>query len=143
MSAPAMTTYKTECLLCHGVQHNPPLNIEPDKQQQPRAVTEFIEKLLRHIGKRHLPELTQGKNLLAQYQVFLILSQFESEDPSVQAVLNGMRADIFQRCRKNIPTDMDLEILLARCETRDDYYQAMRALRDLCCETGPHAPQLP
>src|SRR5689334_21469340 len=148
MSTATATTFKTECRLCHVVDQNPPLNIKGDEKQQPKAVTQFIEKLLKHIGKKHTKELMQGRGLLEQYQVCLILSQFDSEDPSVQAVLEGMRADIFQRCRKNVPTDAHLDIVVGKCElgTRAEHenvFAAMKALRDLCCETGPHAPNLP
>lgn len=136
-------TLKTECLICHGVQQNQPINLRSE-----RTVSDFLERLLKHIGMKHSAELMRGKEMLAQYQTYLILSTFASDDPSVQAVLEGIRADVFQRCRKHTPTDDDLEIIASRCEFSTDKDRAaglaaMKALRDLCCEVGPHAPKLP
>jgi len=84
--------------------------------------------------------------MLEQYQTFLLLSQFESEDPSFVQVIEGMRADIFRRCRKNVPTEADLDQLAGAIEfsTPADAKKArdaMQAIRDLCCELGAAAPK--
>jgi len=140
-------SYKTECMICHSVQKNPPLDI-PIVGEPGQLVREFMSRLLMHIGKKHLTELAQGKALLDQYQAFLILSQFQSEDPSVQALLEGMRADIFRRTIRYRPTEADLDQLAAGCgfSTAADMKKArdaMQAIRDLCCEMGAAAPEQP
>jgi hypothetical protein len=147
MSAPATIAFKTECLLCHKVQTNPPMDI-PLIGQPGKHVEEFLRRLLMHIGTSHPTEMKQGAALLAQYQTFLMLSQFQSEDPSVTQVLEGIRADVFQRARKNVPTEADLDLLASKVEfsTPADAKKArdaMQAIRDLCCELGAAAPQLP
>jgi hypothetical protein len=147
MSAQPLPTYATECLLCHRKQQNPPLNI-PLVGKPGKHVEEFLKKLLVHVGAKHTKEMELGGQLLQQYQAFLLLSQFESEDPSVQQLLEMIRAQVFMRSRRNVPTDADLETLAANCtfETERDYkkaYDAMRAIRDLCCELGAAAPKFP
>src|SRR6185295_17639072 len=112
-----------------------------------KHVETYLQKLLLHVGTKHTSELGKGKELLAQYQTLLLLSQYQSEDPSVQQVLEGIRADVFQRTRKNVPTDGDLDQLVGRIEfsTPEDAQRArdaMQFVRDLCCELGAAAPTL-
>ena len=137
--------YSTECLICHKPQMFPAMSIpilgEPGAKER-----DYIMRLLKHVGQKHTEEFRQGLALVQQFQSFLALSQFRSDDPEVQKVFEAWRADFFRRARKNVPSDANLDELAnaLQFDTQENYEKAMRgmrAIRDLCCELGECAPR--
>jgi hypothetical protein len=155
MSTPilASTTgrYVTTCKLCRrDVAQTPALNIpligEPGKHTK-----DLIGLLGRHLAKFHPAEFEAGKHLTdllnQEFIPFLILSTFHHQDPSVNPRLEVLRAPLFAVVRKNLMPDEDLKQIIAALGFSGDddekLLEAMRAVRDACCEFGQYAPQLP
>jgi len=151
MSTPILASatgrYVTTCKLCRrDVAESPALEIpiigEPGKQVQ-----KLMSVLLKHLQKHHKKELADGTALLSEFAPFLILSAFNYEDPTMTPRLENIRAAIFAIVRKNSMTDASLEHIVAGFGLDPDdakkVNEAMRAVRDACCEFGQFAPQLP
>jgi len=136
--------YSTECQLCHKVRKHKPTSI-PLNGTLGTYETGLLRDFTAHVATKHRKQLETGVVLIQQYQTFLLLTQYKSTDPQIERVIESMRADIFRRCRKNVPSDEDLKMVAERCnfpdeETATKAWQAMRAIRDLCCELGAAAP---
>jgi len=75
---------------------------------------------------------------------FLVFAAFHHEDPSVPPRIERIRAEIFAQVRKNTFTDAMLEHLTAGFgldpQEAADVNQALRAVRNACCEFAEHAP---
>ena len=151
MSAQVIATatgrYRTTCNLCHkAVAESPALEIpiigDPGKRTQ-----ELLNVLMKHLTKHHAEPLQKGAALAAEFTPFLILSAFSFEDPSIVPRLENIRAAIFAHVRKNSFTDASLEHIVAGFGLDPDdavkVNEAMRAVRDACCEFGQFAPQIP
>lgn len=151
MSAPLIASatgkYTTTCKLCRrrvaeSVALNIPVVGEPGKR-----ATELTKILMKHLEKHHATEFAQGASMLAEFPAFLILAAFDYEDPTMPPRLEQIRAAIFQVVRKNTMTDASLEHIVAGYGLDPDdaakVNEAMRAVRDACCELGQFAPEMP
>ncbi len=139
--------FTTACKLCRkNVAESPALNIpvigDPGKQVQ-----ELLKVLLKHLTLHHTRELAEGAALFNEFQAFRILSAFEFEDPSMSPRLERIRAVIFSMVRKNGFSDGALEHMVAGFgldpDDAKEVNEAMRIIRDCCCEIGRFAPAIP
>lgn len=151
MSAPLIASatgkYRTTCRLCNkAVAESGPLEIPIIGN--PGANAEALFKvLLKHLTKHHTRELADGSALAKEVPAFFILAAFESQDPSITARMENVRAGIFALVRKNTMQDAMIDHLVATWGLDPDdaakVTEGMRALRDACCELGPFAPSIP
>jgi hypothetical protein len=130
--------YITRCRLCSKEQKNPPLHI-PLTGEPGKAGRAFLERLLLHITTRHTSELLQGKAHVEQFQSFLILNVFDSEDPSVRDRVEILRARCFKDAQRIVPTEQDIGVLIHNLkfsneEDAEKARQGFLAIRDMCCE---------
>jgi hypothetical protein len=106
-----------------------------------------MKVLLKHLATHHTRELAEGAALLNEFQAFRILSAFEYEDASMEPRLENIRAAIFAIVRKNGFVDSALEHVVAGFgldpEDAAKVNEALRAVRDACCELGEFAPRVP
>ena len=148
MSAPLIASatgkYTTTCKLCRrrvaeSVALNIPVVGEPGKR-----AAELTKILMKHLEKHHAQEFQQGAAMLAEFPAFLILAAFCYEHPSMGPRLEQIRASIFAVVRKNSIMDSSLEHIVAGFGLDPDdavkVNQAMKSLRDACCELGTFAP---
>ena len=149
MSAPLIASvtgkYRTTCRLCgKDVAESSPLEIPLVGKPGDKADALF-PILYRHLTKRHPEECKPGIALSAEIPVFFVLAAFTSEDPSLTARLEQTRASIFAVVRKNTIADATIEHLVAQfgldAEAAAKVNEAMRELRNACCELGPYAPK--
>jgi hypothetical protein len=146
-AAPLLLRYTTTCKLCHQrIAESPALNI-PLVGNPGVKVQALMKVLMKHLEKQHPEEFANGAALLAEFPAFLILCAFEYEEPTMPPRLESIRAGIFSIVRKNTLTDASIEHITAGFgldpEDARKVNQAMKAVRDLCCELGPFAPQMP
>ena len=139
--------FLTTCNLCRRpVAESPALEI-PIIGHPGKKVEELMRVLLKHLTKHHPAEFQQGSALLAEFTPFLILSAFSYEDPSINPRIENIRAAIFATVRKNSITDASIEHIVAGFGLDPDdatkVNEAMRSVRDACCEFGPFAPKVP
>jgi hypothetical protein len=151
MSASILTSptgrYTTTCKLCRRrVAESPALDI-PIVGQPGKKVQELLTVLVKHLMKHHAEQFAEGVSIQAEFTPFLILAAFEHEDPSIAPRLENIRAAIFERVRKNSFRDADLEHIVAGFgldpTDQDRVNEAMKAVRDACCEFGQFAPKIP
>lgn len=153
MSAHVITTatgrYVTTCKLCRrDVAETPALDIpiigEPGKRAQ-----ELMTLLVKHLAKYHAKELKEGADFAnavgRELPAFMIMHAFKHEDPSVGPRLENIRAPLFAMMRKNSMSDASLEHVVAGFGLDPDdakkVNEAMKAVRDACCEFGEFAPK--
>lgn len=151
MSTPVLASatgrYLTTCKLCRrDVAESPALEI-PIIGQPGKKAEDLMRVLIKHLGKYHAKEFNEGAALVQEMGPFLILSAFKFEDPSMLPRLESIRAAIFAIVRKNSMTDASLEHVVAGFgldpEDAARVNEAMRAVRDACCEFGQFAPKAP
>lgn len=139
--------YTTTCKLCRQkVAEAPALDIpivgDPGKRGK-----KLMQVLTTHLGTHHPQEFAQGAALLDETLSFLVLAAFQHEDPSVDPRIEAIRAQLFARVRKNTLADSMLEHIVAGFgldpEDAQKVNEAMRSIRDACCEFGEFAPRVP
>lgn len=143
--------YVTTCKLCRrDVAETPALEIpiigDPGKKAQ-----ELMTILVKHLARYHAKELKEGADFAnavgRELPAFMIMHAFKHEDPSVAPRLENIRAPLFAMMRKNSMTDASLEHIVAGfgldSEDAAKVNQAMKAVRDACCEFGEFAPKTP
>ena len=136
--------YTTTCRLCRKeVAKAPALEI-PVVGQPNKRMTDLMQVLTKHLGKHHSQEFQQGAALLDETLAFLVLSAYDHEDPSIGPRFEAIRAQLFRRVRKNTMEDNMIEHVVAGFGLDPDdaskVNQAMKSLRDACCELGTFAP---
>jgi len=139
--------YVTTCKLCRrAVAESPALEI-PIIGHPGKRVEDLLKVLLKHLTKHHAAELMEGAALLNEFQAFRILSAFDYEDPTMTPRLENIRAAIFALVRKNGFTDASIQHIVAGFgldpEDAAKVNEAMRTVRDACCEFGQWAPKIP
>lgn len=139
--------FTTTCRLCHkdvarAVSLEIPLVGNPGKRAE-----KLLAILLKHLTSHHLREFQQGQALFQEFQAFCVLTAFDFADPSIMPRLELTRAAIFERVRKNTMADSAIDHVIAGFgldpEDALKVNQAMKALRDACCEFGEYAPKVP
>ncbi len=136
--------YLTTCKFCtKAIAQAPSLDIPTigDPGERTKALMQVMGK---HLALKHPDQFKQGTAFLDEILSFLIFSAFHCEDPSVSPRIERIRAEIFSQVRKNTFTDSMLEHLTAGFgldpQQERDVNQALKAVRDACCEFGEHAP---
>jgi hypothetical protein len=147
--ASATGKYTTTCKLCRrDVAESPSLDIPVIGDPGKRA-GELMTVLLKHLMKYHARELKAGSDfanaIAKELPAFMIMHAFIHEDPSVGPRLESTRAPLFAMMRKNSMTDASLEHIVAGFGLDPDdavkVNEAMKAVRDACCEFGEFAPK--
>ncbi len=139
-----ITKYRTICKFCRKpVIEAPPLDI-PVMGDAGKPARELLTALTKHMMKAHKEEFAAGAALVDDVLAFLVLNAFEHQDPSIPARLERIRAGIFAQVRKNSFADSMLDHVVAGFGLEPDQAshvtEALRAVRDACCEFGPYAP---
>ena len=143
--------YTTTCRLCQkAIARSEPIETSTGERNAGREKA-LVSKMLGHLMARHNPEFQRGveqaalmEELAKEYKPFLILGAFDCDDPNVSQRLEGIRAAIFASVRKNVVSDAIIEHNLTTLglnpEDAVKVNQAMKSLRDACCELGTFAP---
>lgn len=143
--------YTTTCKLCRrDVAETPALEI-PIIGEPGKKAAELMTLLVKHLVKYHPKELKEGADFAAaiakELPAFMIMHAFKHEDPSIGPRLENIRAPLFAMMRKNSMSDASLEHVVAGFgldpEDAAKVNQAMKAVRDACCEFGEFAPKTP
>lgn len=144
--------YTTTCRLCQKpIARSAPIEPQTGKRDLGRERA-LLEKMLGHLIARHNSEFQRGveqsklmEELAKEYKPFLILGAFDCDDPNVSQRLEQIRAAIFISVRRNAVSDGVIEHNVASLGLDPDdavkVNQAMKGLRDACCEFGQFAPQ--
>ena len=136
--------YTTTCRLCHKEVAKAPALDLPIVGQPNKRMVDLMQVLTKHLGKHHAEDFNQGAALLDETLSWLVLTAYEHEDPSVPPRMEAIRARLFQRVRKNTMQDAMIEHVIAGFGLDPDdavkVNQAMKSLRDACCELGTFAP---
>ena len=149
--ASATGRYTTTCKLCRrDVAESPSLDIPVIGDPGKRA-GELMTVLLKHLLKYHAKELKAGSDFAKavgrELPAFMIMHAFIHEDPSVGPRLESTRAPLFAMMRKNSMTDESIEYVVAGfgLDPGDatKVNEAMKSVRDACCEFGEFAPKTP
>jgi hypothetical protein len=136
--------YTTTCRLCRKeVAKAPALDI-PVVGQPGKRLNELIAVLIKHLLKHHGQDLERGARIVDEVRAFLVLTAYDHEDPVAPKMIEDIRAQLFQRVRKNTMEDAMIEHVVAGFgldpDDADKVNQAMKSLRDACCELGTFAP---
>jgi hypothetical protein len=136
--------YSTTCKFCNKrIAEAPALDI-PVIGDPGNRTRDLMKIMGKHLASKHPEQFQQGTAFLDEILSFLIFNAFTHEDPSVPARIERIRAEIFSQVRKNTFTDAMLEHVTATFgldpQEAADVNQALRAVRDACCEFGQHAP---
>jgi hypothetical protein len=144
MSAPALE-YTTTCRICgkdvaRSVSLDIPLIGNPGKRAE-----KLLAVLLKHLTNHHPADLKLALALHWEFYAFCILNSFAFADPSVMPRLELTRASVFAAVRKNTVTDEMLEQLMPDIDALalPAVLTALKAVRDVCCELGQYAPNVP
>jgi hypothetical protein len=139
--------YKASCRICgKTVTEFPILNIpiigEPDAK-----ATQVMTIMGRHIAIHHGEQFGAGLQLSKDFQAFLILSQFECNDPSVQARAEAIRAGMQALTRKFTISDQQLRDGIVALDSEgqlnaETVIQFIKEIRDVLIEQGQYAPQI-
>jgi hypothetical protein len=136
--------YVTTCRLCRKeIAKAPSLDL-PVLGQPGKRMNDLMQVLTKHLGKHHAQEFKEGAALLDETLAFLVLTAYDHEDPSVDTRIEAIRVRVFQKVRKNTMEDAMIEHVIAGLGLDPDdavkVNQAMKSLRDACCEFGTFAP---
>ena len=136
--------YVTTCRLCRKEVAKAPALDLPVVGQPGKRMNDLMQVLTKHLGKHHAHEFKEGAALLDDTLAFLVLTAYDHEDPSVDPRIEAIRARVFQKVRKNTMEDNMIEHVIATFGLDPDdavkVNQAMKSLRDACCELGAFAP---
>lgn len=136
--------YSTICKFCNKrVAEAPALNI-PIVGDPGKRVKDLQTIMGKHLAKHHPEQFAQGVAFIDEILSFLVFNAFEHEDPTVLPRIERIRAAVFAQVRKNTIADGMLEHVVAGIGLDTDdagkVLEYMKAVRNACCELGPHAP---
>ena len=137
--------YATTCRLCRKrVAEAPALDL-PIVGAPGKRSNDLMKILTKHLAIHHSGEFSEGGALLDETLSFLVLTAFDHEDPSIDPRVEAIRARIFAKVRKNTMADNMIDHVVASMGLDPDdaaqVSQAMKAIRDACCEFGEYAPK--
>ena len=112
-----------------------PLNV--DIVGQPDAkVQRFIAELMKHSQKKHPESFQLAQMLMSFFFAWLIMGQFETQDPALLATLDKFRGQLRRHVTPYAVTDADIEGALGAMQLtmgdphREPFQKALRHLRD-------------
>jgi hypothetical protein len=125
--------------------------------QPGQRAEKLLALLVKHLTAAHFPEFQKGMALLQEFQAFCVLNAFAFQDPSIMPRLELTRASVFASVRKNVVTDESIGKLVTGlalelpaedpkkigADSIEACIEAMKTLRDACCELGRYAPTVP
>ena len=140
--------YQAKCRECGKLVVEFPILDIPIIGQPDEKAKKVMSAMATHIGTKHPEKLAAGMALVQDFQAFLILSQFETGDPSITARFETIRAGMQALTRKYTLSDGQIQTLLVELESANQFNvatvaQAMRKLRDVLTEQGEYAPKVP
>ena len=137
--------YTTTCRLCRKEVAKAPSLEVPVVGQPGKRMKDLQTILTKHLGTHHLQDFQSGAALLDDVMEFLVFSAFDHEDPSIDPRVEAIRARIFAKVRKNTMADNMIDHVVASMGLDPSdavkVNQAMKAIRDACCEFGEYAPK--
>jgi hypothetical protein len=112
---------------------------------QPDAkVVKFVTALMDHMQKKHPQEMNVVAQISQQFLGFIVISQFEIEDPKLLEMRESVRALMAKMSRRFLIPDADIKDRVARLELDPDDEEGVGTLlldmRDLLTEQGRYAP---
>ena len=137
--------YITTCKLCNQRFANSALPIigeHPDRQ-----TAKFVTGLAEHFKKAH-KEQAEGiwndtRIFATQFAGWIVMQQFQTDDPQLQASQQRLRAWLHRLTIKNQISDADLQDRIARLELAEPDAEKVTALckelRDYLTEQGQRA----
>lgn len=137
--------YITTCKLCNQRFANSALPIigeQPDRQ-----TAKFVTGLAEHFKKTH-KEQAEGvwndtRIFATQFAGWIVMQQFQTDDPQLQASQQRLRAWLHRLTIKNQISDADLQDRIARLELAEPDAEKVTALckelKDYLTEQGQHA----
>jgi hypothetical protein len=116
-----------------------------------KAAGRLVGALAKHLEKKHPERLAPVAPLSAAYQGFLVLNNFDTQDPQLIQSREHLRAMLHNQTRKNfVPNAKILEpfapILEREHLTTDDrnlLLELLENFRDFLTEQGEYAPKIP
>ena len=149
MSAQPLTQprYQAVCRVCRKtVAEFPILEIPIVGQPNDRA-RKVLTIMGKHMAAEHNDQFQLGLSLISDFQAWLIMSQFETGDPSVIGRAETVRAGMQVITRKFTLSDQQIQDSVVALDsqnqlTAENVTALLRGLRDALTEQGQYAPRL-
>lgn len=141
---PQPLKYETRCRACGQIFRAAPLDIPVVGHADERLV-KFVQALAAHIQKEHPDTMTLVAANIQEITGFLVLSVFESQDPSLTARFQSARYALQTATRQNKVTDETIQDKLAGLGLAQEEIEKVspfiKDLRDFLCEEGSYKPK--
>lgn len=139
--------YRAQCRICGKVVCEFPVLDIPIIGQPDDKAKRVLTILGTHIASKHGEQFQAGLALVGDFQAFLLLSQFETGDPSIQARAETIRAGLQALTRKFTLSDAHIERMVVDLDsanqlTAANVITAIRQIRDVLMEQGRYAPTI-
>lgn len=140
-------TYTAVCRFCRKpVAQFPILDVPVIGQPNDRA-KKVLTILGMHIAKEHTDQYGAGLTLIQDFQAWLILSQYETNDPTINARCEVIRAGMHGLTRKFFLNDAQLRENVVALDSKgqlnaENVIALIKELRDVLTEQGRYGPQL-
>ena len=112
MSAQPITSptgrYQAKCRICHKTVAEFPVLDIPIIGQPDAKAKKVLNILGTHIATKHDEQFAAGMTLVADFQAFLLLSQFTTDDPTITARFETIRAGMQALTRKFMLSDQHI-----------------------------------
>jgi len=136
--------YITTCRLCNQRFSNSALPIIGD--QPDRQTAKFVTGLAQHFKSAHKEQAVGIWNdtriFATQFAGWIVMQQFETDDPQLQASQQRLRSWLHSLTRKNQITDAQITDRLVAAEplTQERVTAVCTEMRDYLTEQGGYAP---
>lgn len=139
--------YKAKCTQCGQVVAEFPILDIPIIGEPDARAKKVMTILGTHIMTKHGDQFAAGMHLIGDFQAFLIMSMFQTEDPSIQARAETVRAAIQRYTRKFTISDQQIQAAVVEIDSAgqlnaETVQKLFKEIRDVLTESGEHAPQL-
>ena len=139
--------YQAKCRICGKVVAEFPVLEIPVIGHPNEKAQKVLTILGTHIATRHHEQFVAGGQLVADFQAFLVMSQFETQDPTIGARAETIRAGLQALTRKYMLSDQHIEQAIVALDSQNQLNTEtvgalIRQLRDVLTEQGQYAPKL-
>ena len=114
-------------------------------QPIPERVVKFVSALGEHVVMRHKDIMQQLSGTIQDFTGLMLINQFETADPGLNARADAIRSDIHRRTRKHFITDAAITDLVSRIGLDPEHEEAvvklMQGMRDAYEERGEWSPE--
>jgi len=142
---PQPIKYLTTCRHCPQQFNALSFGVPIIGQPIPERVVKFVSALGEHLVSKHKDLMQQLSGSIQDFTGLMLINQFESTDPGLNARADAIRADIHRRTRKHFITDAAITDLVARIGLDPEQEKAVAALmqgmRDAYEEKGEWSPE--